>query len=472
MPDLLHDPLFLARLQFAFTIAFHIIFPSFTIGLAAWIATLEGMWLWSKRDAYHRLARFWTKIFAVSFAMGVVSGIVMSYEFGTNWSRFSAVAGAVVGPLMGYEVLTAFFLEATFLGLMLFGWNRVPPGLHFFASLMVAVGTLLSAFWIISANSWMQYPAGFAMRDGVAVPTDWIAAIFNPTFLLRLLHMVVAAYLTTAIVVLAVGARYLLEGRQSQQARTMLRMGLGLAIVLAPGQVAIGDLHGLKTLEVQPVKIAAIEAAWESEGATPFHVFAIPLEEEERNAYALSIPYASSLILKHDPNAPIPALKDYPKSERPPVWPVFFSFRIMLAIGFWLVILALWGAVLWWRGSVYDNRAFLRLAWWSWPLGFVAIIAGWCVAEIGRQPWTVTGVLRTADAVSPVPAGSVATSLVLFIVIYGVIFSAGIVYIYRLVRAGPEGPPASAEQAAGVGRPMSAAGADAPASAEPKEQAT
>lgn len=464
------DALFLARVQFAFTIAFHIIFPSLTIGLSAWIATLEGIWLKTGEDAYHRLARFWTKIFAVSFGMGVVSGIVLSYEFGTNWSRFSAVAGDIVGPLMGYEVLTAFFLEATFLGVMLFGWNRVPGWLHFIASLVVALGTLLSAFWILSANSWMQYPAGYEMRDGVAVPTDWIAAIFNPTFPLRLAHMVIAAYLTTAFVVLAVGARYLLDNRRHDYARIMIRMGLGMAIVLAPLQIFIGDQHGLKTLEVQPVKVAAMEGNWDVKGPTPFHVFAIPLEEEERNIFEVSIPYATSLILKHDPFEPIPALTDFEASERPPVWPVFFSFRVMLAIGFWFLAFVAWGGVLWWRGTLFASTAWLRAGWWSWPLGFVAIIAGWIVAEVGRQPWTVTGVLRTADAVSPVPGGSVAASLALFVIVYGIIFSAGIVYINRLIHKGPPEPEEkeSRENTAGLGRPLSASGE--PGGAEGREQ--
>lgn len=453
------DPLLLSRIQFAFTIAFHIIFPTFTIGLSAWIATLEGIWLRTGETRYHQLARFWTKIFAVSFGMGVVSGIVMSYEFGTNWSRFSSTVGDVIGPLMGYEVLTAFFLEATFLGVMLFGWNRVPPWMHFMASLAVAGGTLLSAFWIISANSWMQFPTGHEMRNGIAVPVDWLAVIFNPTFPLRLAHMVIAAYLTTAFVVLAVGARYLLDNRHQEHARIMVRMGLGMALVLAPLQVFIGDQHGLKTLEVQPVKVAAMEGNWETKGATPFHIFAWPLDEEERNAFEISIPYATSLILKHDPHASIPALKDYPKSERPHVWTVFFSFRIMLAIGFWFLFFVAWGAWLWWRKGLFTNRLWLQAGWLSWPLGFVAIIAGWFVAEVGRQPWTVTGILRTADAVSPIPGGSVAVSLALFVIVYGIIFTAGIVYINRKIIAGPE-PHKKMETAVapGVGRPLSASG--------------
>ena len=301
------DPVLLARVQFAFTITFHIIFPTFTIGLSAYIATLEVMWLRTGRDHYHLIARFWTKIFAVSFAMGVVSGIVLSYQFGTNWSRFSLVVGNVVGPLIGYEVLTAFFLEATFLGVMLFGWNRVPPWLHVFACFAVAVGTAMSAFWILSANSWMQTPAGHVMRDGIAYPVDWLTIVFNPSFPYRLAHMLNAAYLTTAFVVLAVGARYLLAGRHLEQAKTMVRMGVGFAAIVAPLQLIIGDLHGLNTAKYQPIKIAAIEAHWDGTKPGDFHVFAWPDEKTEKNLYALSIPKGGSLIITHDPNGLFPA---------------------------------------------------------------------------------------------------------------------------------------------------------------------
>jgi len=432
------DPAMLARLQFAFTIIFHIIFPSFTIGLSAYIATLGVMWRWSGREHFHVLMRFWSKIFAVSFAMGVVSGIVMSYEFGTNWSRFSAEVGNVVGPLIGYEVLMAFFLEATFLGVLLFGFNKVPPWLYVLSAVFVAVGTAMSAFWILSANSWMQTPAGYALRDGVAYPTDWLAAIFNPSFPYRLAHMLNAAYLTTAFVVLAVGARYLAAGKFHEEARTMLRMAIGLAAILAPLQLFIGDQHGLNTLEHQPLKVAAMEAHWDTGGPAAFEIFAWPDQAAQTNRFALSIPHGSSLILTHSWDGAVPGLKAVPRADQPPVVPVFFAFRIMVGIGLFMIAAALYGAFLWWRGTLFETRWYLTLMANCWWIGFVAVISGWVVTETGRQPWIVQGLLRTADATSPVPAGSVATTLVLFVLCYGVVFWMGIYYINRLINRGPE----------------------------------
>ncbi|MEZ0211342.1 MAG: cytochrome ubiquinol oxidase subunit I, partial [Xanthobacteraceae bacterium] len=324
------DPLILSRIQFAFTISFHVIFPAFTIGLSAYIATLEVLWLLTGRERYHRIARFFTKIFAVSFGMGVVSGIVLSYQFGTNWSRFADVAGNVIGPLIGYEVMTAFFLEATFLGIMLFGWDRVPKPMHVFASVAVAVGTCMSAFWILAANSWMQTPAGYEMRDGVAMPLDWLAIIFNPSFPYRLAHMVTACYLTTALVVLAIGARYLVAHRFPEDSRTMVRMALGLIAILAPIQAFIGDQHGLNTLEHQPAKIAAVEAHWGGEaapgGGVPLVVFAIPNEAEERNDWQIAIPHLGSLILTHSWTGTFKGLKEFAPNDRPPVAIPFFAF--------------------------------------------------------------------------------------------------------------------------------------------------
>jgi cytochrome d ubiquinol oxidase subunit I len=433
------DPVLLARLQFAFTITFHIIFPAFTIGLSAYIATLEVMWLRTGAGHYHLLARFWTKIFAVSFAMGVVSGIVLSYQFGTNWSRFSTIAGNVVGPLIGYEVWTSFFLEATFLGVMLFGWNRVPPWLHVLATIIVALGTLLSAFWILAANSWMQTPTGHEMRDGIAVPVDWLAIIFNPSFPYRLAHMVTAAYLTTSFVVLAVGARYLLAGRHLQEARTMLRMAIGFIAIVAPLQVLIGDQHGLNTAQHNPIKIAAMEGHWDGSKPGHFYIFAWPNEKAERNDFAIAIPNAGSFIITHDWHGLFPGLKSVPPSERPPVPLVFFAFRLMLLIGFCMVGTGLAGIWLWWRGRLFETRWFLWPAANVWWAGFVAVIAGWVVTESGRQPWLVYGILRTADATSPVPGGSILTTLALFVVVYGIIFSMGIYYINRLIHTGPTG---------------------------------
>ena len=451
------DPVLLARIQFAFTVTFHIIFPSFTIGLSAYIATLGGLWLQTGAERYQRLMHFWTKLFAVSFAMGVVSGIVLSYQFGTNWSRFSLVVGNVLGPLIGYEVLTAFFLEATFLGVLLFGFKRVPPGLYVLSAVVVAVGTATSAFWILAANSWMQTPTGHEVRDGIAYPSDWIAIVFNPSFVYRFAHMLNAAYLTTGFVVLAVGARFLLAGRHVDEARTMMRMAIGLVAILAPLQLFIGDQHGLNTLKHQPMKIAAMEGHWDGSKPGDFHVFAWPDEKTETNRFAISIPRGSSLILTHDPNGLFPGLKDVPASERPPVATVFFAFRIMLAIGFFMIAAALFGAFLWWRGRLFDTRWYLWIVAQTWWVGFVAVIAGWVVTESGRQPWIATGILRTADAVSPVLASNVLATLILFVLVYGIVFAMGIYYMNRLINRGPQGH-AAAEPEGLPNRPIAAAG--------------
>jgi len=430
------DPVLLARWQFAFTIAFHIIFPSFTIGLSAYIATLEIMWGKTGRDVYRNIARFWTRIFAVSFAMGVVSGIVLSYQLGTNWSRFSVVTGNTIGPLIGYEVLTAFFLEATFLGILLFGGDRVPRWLHVFSAIAVAVGTAMSAFWILAANSWMHTPAGHEMRGGIAFPVNWFDIIFNPSFPFRFAHMLNAAYLTTAFVVIGVGARYLLSGRHTEEARIMLRMGIGLAAILAPLQLFIGDQHGLNTLKHQPIKVAAMEAHWDGSKPGDFHIFAWPDAKAEKNHFEISIPRGSSLILTHDPNGLFPGLKSVPPQERPPLLNVFFGFRIMLAVGFFMIAAALYGAWLFWRGRLFDTRWFLHVVAQTWWVGFVAVIAGWVVTESGRQPWLVQGILRTADAISPVPGSSIAATLALFVIVYGIVFTMGIYYINRLIAWG------------------------------------
>src|SRR5215470_376924 len=350
------DPVMLARLQFAFTITFHIIFPSFTIGLSAFIATLLVRWIATGREHLHRLARFWTKIFAVSFAMGVVSGVVLSYQLGTNWSHFSVVVGNVIGPLVGYEVLSAFFLEATFLGILLFGWNRVPPWVSMVSAGVIAFGTLISAFWILSANSWMQTPAGHEMRDGIAYPLDWLAIIFNPSFPYRFAHMVTATYLTTAFVVLAVGARYLLEGAHQELARTMMRMAVGMIAITAPLQLFLGDQHGLNTLKHQPVKIAAMEGHWDGSKPGDLELFAWPDEKAETNRFSISIPYGSSLILTHDPRGLFPGLTSVPPQDRPPIVPVFFAFRIMVGIGLLMIAAGWLGLLLWLTGRLFEAR--------------------------------------------------------------------------------------------------------------------
>ena len=451
------DALILARVQFAFTVSFHIIFPAFSIGLASYLAVLEAMWLATSREVYINLFNYWLKIFAIAFGMGVVSGIVMSYQFGTNWSVFSDKTGPVLGPLMAYEVLTAFFLEAGFLGVMLFGLNRVGPKLHFFATLMVAIGTLMSAFWILSANSWMHTPAGFAVNDaGQFVATDWWALIFNPSFPYRLLHMVLAAYLTTALVVGAVGAYHLLHNQIRSGPRVMFSMAMWMIALVAPLQIIAGDAHGLNTLEHQPAKVMAMEGHFQShpDGA-PLILFGLPDQDAAVVRYALQIPKLSSLILKHDLNAPLAGLDTVRRENWPPVPITFWSFRIMVAIG--TLMLALGLASLWlrWRGQLFSARWLHRSAILMGPAGFVAVLAGWITTETGRQPFTVFGLLRTADSVSPLAAPAVGSSLIAFIIVYFAVFIAGTVYILRLMAEPPhhgeQGPRGDLpERAAGI----------------------
>ena len=450
------DPVLIARLQFGFTIAFHIIFPAFTIGLSAYIAVLLVLWVATGRALFNRLARYWTKIFAVSFGMGVVSGVVLSYQIGTNWSHFSVVVGNVIGPLLGYEVLSAFFLEATFLGVLLFGWDRAPPWLSALSAVIVATGTAISAFWILSANSWMQTPAGHEIRDGIVYPLDWVAIVFNPSFPYRFAHMVTAAYLTTAFVVLAVGARYLLANRHADEARVMMHMAIGLIAILAPLQLLIGDQHGLNTLQHQPVKIAAMEAHWDGSKPGDFELLAWPDEKAETNRFAISIPHGASLIITHDPNGLFPGLTSVAPRDRPPVVPVFFAFRIMVGIGLLMIAAGWLGLFLWWRGRLFETRWYLWLLARAWWIGFVAVICGWIVTETGRQPWIAYGILRTADAISPVSAASVAFSLALFVIVYGIIFGFGIYYINRLIARGPEGASVATPKSWRPGRTLSA----------------
>lgn len=433
------DALLLSRLQFAATIAFHILFPSFTIGLASWLMVLEWRWLKSRDPVWRNLFMFWSKVFAVSFGMGVVSGVVMSYQFGTNWSGLTAAAGNILGPLLGYEVLTAFFLEAGFLGIMLFGWDRVGEKLHFTATCMVAIGTLISTFWIISANSWMQTPAGFELRDGVFIPVDWWEVIFNPSFPLRLAHMVLAAFLTTAFTIGGIAAWYVRRGDIGTGARRTLAMAVIFAGLAAPLQIVIGDFHGLDVKEHQPAKLAAMEGHWDSEESpVPFRVFALPSEADERNYYELSIPYLGSLILDHSLDGKVTGLDAFAAEDRPPVAIVFWSFRIMVAIGTLMALTGLLGLYLLARGRLFISRPFHALCMLMTPAGFVAVLAGWVTTEVGRQPYVVYGYLRTADAVSPVSAGSVGFSLAAFMVVYTIVFGAGTWYILRLLASGPD----------------------------------
>ena len=434
------DALTLARMQFAFTVSFHIIFPAFSIGLASYLAVLEGLWLWKKEQVYRDLFNFWKKIFAVAFGTGVVSGIVMAYQFGTNWSVFSDKAGPVIGPLMGYEVLSAFFLEAGFLGVMLFGEKRVGPGLHYFATLMVAVGTLISATWILSVNSWMQTPAGFSINAaGQFVPEDWWAVIFNPSFPYRFVHMVLAAYLTTAFVVGGIGAWHLLKDRASRGARVMFSMAMWMAALVAPIQIFAGDLHGLNTLDYQPAKIAAMEGNYETHAGAPLILFGIPDDEAEVTRYQIAIPKLGSLILTHHMDGEVKGLKAFPKDRRPPAEIVFWSFRLMVGIGFAMLGIGLWSLLRrLQKNRLYEDRMLHRAALLMAPSGFVAVLAGWITTEVGRQPYTVYGLLTTAESAAPIAAPAVATSLVAFIIVYFFVFGAGTFYILRLCGKSPD----------------------------------
>jgi len=433
------DPVFLSRMQWVWVMAWHILLPAFTVGLASYIAALEGLFFFRREDIWLRLSRFWIRIFAVSFAMGVVSGIVIPFQFGTNWSRFSDAVANVVSPMMAYEGLMAFFLEAAFLGILLFGRRLVPRWAHFFAACMVAIGTLFSSFWILSVNSWMQTPAGFEIEDdGRFFPVSWLAIVFNPSFPYRLAHNVSGFYVTTGFVVLGVGAYLFRRGSSVEEARRMVLMALGFLALFVPLQIALGDLHGLNTRDYQPAKLAAIEARWETTAPVPFTLFAIPDQQGERNLYAIDIPYLGSLILTHSLNGGIKGLKQWPPDERPPVWPVFFAFRVMVGIGLVMLVVVSLGWFLRIRGQLFETGWFLRLCQWTAPLGFVAVLAGWITTEVGRQPWTVYGLMRTAQSVSPSLTGfDVLLSLLAYVAIYLVMFPAGLAVMARLVRQGP-----------------------------------
>jgi cytochrome d ubiquinol oxidase subunit I len=440
--------LLLARIQFAFTISFHFIFPSFSIGLASFLAVLEWRWLSTGQQKFLDLFKYWLKIFAIAFAMGVVSGIVMSYQFGTNWSVFSDKAGPVVGPLMAYEVLTAFFLEAGFLGVMLFGMNKVGRRLHFLATLMVAVGTFISAFWILSVNSWMQTPTGHIIApNGQFVPGEsWLAIIFNPSFPYRLVHTVLAAYLTTAFVVGAVGAWHLLKDRANEHARTMFSMAMWMAALVTPVQIVAGDQHGLNTHEHQPAKVMALEGHYQSypEGA-PLYLVGWPNDRDQRLDYAVGIPKLGSLLLEHDSNAPLAGLDTIPDDRQPPAAIIFWSFRIMVGIGTLMLGVGLWSLVARWRRKLFDWPELHRAALIMGPSGLVAVIAGWVTTEVGRQPYTVYGLLRTADSVSPLAAPAVAASLIAFVIVYFAVFGIGTWYILKLMAKSPHTGEAGAE---------------------------
>lgn len=452
------DAFHLARIQFAFTVSFHIIFPAITIGLACFLAVLEGLWLKTRALHYRNLYHFWSKIFAVNFGMGVVSGLVMAYQFGTNWSGFSRFAGSITGPLLTYEVLTAFFLEAGFLGVMLFGWRKVGPGLHFFATCMVALGTLISTFWILSSNSWMQTPQGYVIEQDHVVPTDWFAVVFNPSFPYRLLHMSVAAFVSTALFVGAAGAWHVLRHRSSAETRTMLSMAMWMLLVVAPLQAIIGDMHGLNTLKYQPAKIAAIEGHWENKPgeATPLLLFGWPDMAQEQTRFAVGIPALGSLILTHSLTKQVPALRTFPPADRPNATLVFWSFRVMVGLGMLMILLAL--AALWLRRGdrLYTSRGFLRFTLYMGPAGLIALLAGWITTEVGRQPWVVYGLQRTQDAVSAHGVLPMSISLLTFFVVYLSVFGLGYAYMIRLIKLGPASASAPVSQGTPA-RPLSAA---------------
>jgi cytochrome d ubiquinol oxidase subunit I len=461
-----NDVLVLARLQFAFTISAHIIFPAISIGLASYLAVLEGLWLRTGKLVYRELYFFWSKIFAVGFGMGVVSGVVMAYEFGANWSGFSRVAGSVNGPLLTYEVLTAFFLEAGFLGIMLFGWKRVGARLHFLATFLVALGTLFSAFWILASNSWMQTPQGFEIVDGRVVPLDWLKIVFNPSFPFRLVHMSLAAFIVVATIVAGCAAWHLLNGRRGEGIKKSFSMAVAMILVIVPIQIIAGDQHGLNTREHQPAKIAAIEGLWETErGGTSLNLIGWPDMKEERTKYALSVPHLGSLILTHSWNGEVRGLKEFAPADRPDSTIVFWSFRIMVGMGLLMLLLGLVGLILRLRHKLYDTRWFHRFALAMGPSGLIALLAGWITTEVGRQPWVVYGVLRTADAASPLSSQQVGTSLLIFVLVYFLVFGTGIYYMLKLMAKGPDvgDPAADLQGAAGEAiasferRPMSRA---------------
>ncbi|EOG7787609.1 cytochrome ubiquinol oxidase subunit I [Vibrio fluvialis] len=433
------EALDLARIQFAFTVSFHIIFPAITIGLASFLAVLEWRWMKTGNPVYKNLYHFWCKIFAVNFGMGVVSGLVMSYEFGTNWARFSDFAGSVTGPLLTYEVLTAFFLEAGFLGAMLFGWHKVSRRMHFFATVMVAIGTLISTFWILSSNSWMQTPQGIEIVDGRVVPVDWFKIVFNPSFPYRLAHMALAAFLSTAFFVAASAAWHLLRGRKSAEVKKMFSMALWMILLVAPLQAVVGDAHGLNTLEHQPAKIAAIEGHWENKPgeATPLILFGIPDMDAEKTRFSLEVPYLGSLILTHSLEKQIPALKSFAKEDRPNSTIVFWSFRVMAGLGMLMILSALTALWLRRKGKLYDTKLFHRFVLLMGPSGLIALLAGWFTTEIGRQPWVVYGMMRTRDAASNHDVLQMSITLALFVIIYFSVFTVGITYMMRLVGKGP-----------------------------------
>ncbi|GAB4393214.1 MAG: cytochrome ubiquinol oxidase subunit I [Gammaproteobacteria bacterium] len=432
------NPDILSRIQFGITIGFHIIFPTLNIGLATFLVIMEGLWLKTRNTEYLKICKFWTKIFALTFGMGVVSGVFLSYELGTNFNRFSEAFGGVLGPLFNYEVLSAFFLEAGFLGIMMFGWNRVKPKVHFSATLLVAVGTTISAFWIMSANSWMQTPAGYYIQEGRYIIDNWTQAIFNPSFIPRFIHMLMSSYISASFFIAGVSAWYIIKNQHTQLGKIGLKFAIIAALILMPIQIFMGDLVGLEVHHNQPLKTAAMEANWVTQPGAPLVLFALPDAEHETNRYEISIPYLASLINTHSLNGVLTGLDSAPKADRPPILPVFFGFRIMVGIGLFLLLVAGTGVLLLARKKLFKSQRFLKLLMYCVPLGFIATIFGWITAEIGRQPWAVYHLMRTNNATTVLPWTHVWLSLTAITAIYLVIFGFYLYYLSKLIRKGPK----------------------------------
>jgi cytochrome d ubiquinol oxidase subunit I len=459
------DPGSLARIQFAFTVSFHIIFPTMSIGLAMFLAIIEGLWLKTKDQLYLQIYRFWLGIFAMGFGIGVVTGIVLSFEFGLGFARFGQMAGPAIGPMIGLEVLTSFFLEAGFLGIMLFGLNRVGPRLHFFATCMVALGTLLSASWILSANSWMQTPDGVLVQNGHVIVTDWLKVIVNPTWPYRLPHMLTAAYLTACFLVAGVGAWYLLRGEHEAFGRRTVSLGMAFATVLIAAQVFLGDVLYGTMLQHQPAKMQAAEGFWEkqSQSPAPYYWVIVPDQANQRNRFAFGIPYLGSIWLTHSLDGRVEGLKNTPPERQPQMGMVFYGFRVMYGIAiimFGLAVASLW---LRWQGRLFSTRWFLRALVIMAPSGVFATLGGWYLAETGRQPWVIYGILRTADAVSPVPAGVLLSTLIAFACIYALFMAAFLFFTARVIRRGPLMAPAQAAASASLKPALKSSMMDDPA---------
>ncbi|WP_133129637.1 cytochrome ubiquinol oxidase subunit I [Legionella yabuuchiae] len=428
----------LSRIQFAFSIGFHILFPTLNLGLALFIAGMEATWLYTQNPIYLRLCKFWVKVFALTFGMGVVSGIVLAYQIGTNFGPFISGFGNILGALFAYETLTAFFLEAGFLGVMLFGWGRVHPYLHFFATLFVTLGTTVSAFWIMSANSWMQTPSGYEILEGKYLVANWWDIVFNPSFIPRVLHMLFASYTTTCFVLAGIASYFLLKHRFIEMSRRVLSIAMWSALVVVPLQIAIGDKVGLDVHQYQPLKTAAMEGVWETQRGAPLLLFAWPSQTEQKNEYVIGIPKLASLINTHEWDGELIGLRSVPRQDQPLVAPVFYTFRIMVGIGVLMLGTALAALFMRRNERLYKSSWFHYWCLFMAPLGFVAAIAGWLTAEIGRQPWVVYNLMRTRDAVSAITMEEVIISLCLLILAYGVIFGFYLYYLMKTIRKGPK----------------------------------